>query len=108
MPVTAELPPFPSHDAFLSLREEIEAAKEHATDRRFLEVCDEQRRKWVKLAALLSADPGTPAKKLTVEERKEKRGLEAAEIRPEDIAALVAWFDKAIETLSRLRRARAA
>lgn len=107
MPVTADLPPFPSHDAFADLRDQVEEAKREATNRRFIEFCQEQHRSWSKLSALLSADLGVPTKKLTSAERAQKRGLEAAEISADDIAALLRWFMDAIQAV-RLSHARAA
>jgi hypothetical protein len=108
MPITCALPELPSDEAFDGLREQIEAAKQEATDRAFLTFCDDQRREWRGLSALLSADPGLPAKKLTAVQRQQKRGLEAAGVAVEDIAELLAWFDAAAEAIIRLRHARAA
>lgn len=108
MAISADLPPFPSHDAFADLRDQIDEAKREATDRRFVEFCREQHRSWSKLAPLLSADLGVPTKKLTAAERAQKRGLEVAEISADDVQALLRWFSDAMQTLQRLRRARAA
>lgn len=107
MPVTADLPPFPSHDAFEGLREQVEEAIREASDKRFIEFCVDVRRTWSKFAPLLSADLGTPTKKLTAAERAEKRRLDAAGIGEDDIAALTGWFDAAIQAV-RLSHARAA
>lgn len=107
MPILTDLPPFPSHDAFDALREQVEEAKRDATEKRFIDFCVEARRSWAKLAALLSTDLGTPTKKLTVGERAEKRRLEAAGIAAEDVEALVRWFDDAVQAV-RLKHPRAA
>lgn len=106
MPVTADLPPFSSHEAFEPLREQIDQAKQEATDRAFLKVREEQAREWRGRRALI-ADDGVPAKKLTVERRQQQRALVAAEITVEMIDELLGWFGQAHRRLSALRHARA-
>lgn len=97
MPITASLPPLPSHEVFDDLRQQVEEAVTQSTNRQFAESCVELRRTWRKHATLLSADLGEPTKKLTAAERAQKRQLEAAGVGGDDVAAIVAWFDNAIE-----------
>lgn len=97
MPVTATIPPVPTHEVFDGLRQQIEKTAAHSTDRQFGVFCLEKRRTWKKHATLLSSDLGEPTKKLSAVERAQKRHLEAAGVSGDDVVAVVAWFDKAIE-----------
>lgn len=108
MPVTVDLPPVPSREIFAADAALIEQAIREGSDKAFIELCSELRRKYAKLAPLLSADLGTPTKKLTVVERVERRVLENAGVGADDIAALLRWLNDAIALLGNLRRARAA
>lgn len=105
MPVT-DLPPFPSHEAFKADAALVERATAEG-DKAFVALCSELRRKYAKLAPLLSADLGFPTKKLTVPERVERRVLQNAGIGADDVDALLRWLDGAIQAV-RLSHARAA
>lgn len=104
MPITAALPPLPSHEVFDDLRLQVEEATSQSTNLQFAAACAEQRRTWRKHATLLSADLGEPTKKLTVAERAQKRQLEAAGVTGDDVEAIVARFDKAIEACHAAKR----
>lgn len=104
MPITASLPPLPSHEVFDDLRLQVEEAMSQSTNAQFAAACVEQRRTWRKLAALLACDEAEPAKRLTVSERAEKRKLEAAGVTGEDIAAMVEWLGKAIDACQAAKR----
>lgn len=105
MPVT-ELRPFPSHETFKADAKLIEQAAREG-DKALVALYSELRRKCAKLAPLLSADQGTPSKRLTVSERVERRVLESAGASADDIAALLRWLDDAILS-ARMRLNRAA
>jgi hypothetical protein len=107
MPVSSDLPPFPAHEAFNVDRKTVEQALRSKSNSEFIEICRVLRNQWQRLAPHLSADPGFPAKKLTSDERALVRSLMKSNVGADDIAALLRWFDDAIQAV-RLSHARAA
>ncbi len=99
MPVTAELPPFPSHAGFEELRDNIEIGKREATDRKFVAKLEEQRVIWLKRKRWYGEGEGMPAPRLSGVDKVELRALRGAEIEADDIAALIDWFDAAIKAV---------
>lgn len=105
MPVSSGLPPFPAHGAFNVLREHIEQAKREVSDRAFLKALAEQAQYWRGCRVLIAGDDGFPAKKLSVEQKRQQRALVTEGVTPSDIDALLRWFDDAIQAVRRHARA---
>lgn len=101
MPVT-DLPPVLKRDAMKGLRVTIETAVLGSIDE-----CVALRASLSKLAPHLSADPGVPAKKLTLEERAVLRAMVDAKVDADELHGLIRWLGGQIDLVASLRLARA-